>query len=525
MRDGVELCLNVYLPFAASKEGQKVPVIASLGPYGKDIHSLDFVSPIGPDACFELADPLIWTHKHGYAIVRADTRGTGGSGGRFDPFGLERSLEINGDAEGQDVHDLVEWAGTQSWSSGKVALSGISYYGMVCWWGAMQRPKHLSAVVAYEGLCDIFNLASRMGGIGNPPFQTHWFDNVTNQRGRLEGVADSELKQNRADFIKLFYEYEWQTGGVWSILERERKLENIEVPVYSAGNWTDPEIHLPGNILAFYGASSKNKWLEMHTGNHLAAYYNADQIEIQRKFLDYFLRDQHDSGILDVPQINLQLSKGDNKQFYRAEQSFPPKDVEWESLYITGPGSLGKEKPAEDSFQIDYEGFTGRVQLLSEAFSDEFEILGCPYLELFVKTEAEDMDIFCYLRSQKADGSLVIFTGNHNEPINNFTRSWVRLSHRESAEDLLSQQIPIIRNKQKTEIVKGQVYKVILPIVPASYIFEPGYRLNVEIGACGTEDTLPIMRHQGGDRTPERFTGKNSILPGSRVVLPRVRRT
>lgn len=74
MRDGVELCVNVYLPFAASKNGEKVPVITSLGPYGKDIQALEFglpktdiyanmlrnVSPIGPDACFELADPLIW---------------------------------------------------------------------------------------------------------------------------------------------------------------------------------------------------------------------------------------------------------------------------------------------------------------------------------------------------------------------------------------------------------------------------------------------------------------------------------
>lgn len=424
-----------------------------------------------------------------------------------------------------DVHDLVEWAGTQSWSSGKVALSGISYYGMVCWWGAMQKPKHLSAIVAYEGLCDIFNLAARMGGIGNPPFQQHWLDNVTNQRGRREGVGEDELKQNRADFIKLLYEHEWPTEGVWPILERERILQNIEVPMYSAGNWTDPELHLPGNMLAFYGASSTNKWLEMHTGNHLAAYYEQDQIEIQRKFLDYFLRGKHDSGILDVPRVNLQLTKGDNKQLYRAEKSFPPEDLEWESLYITKSGSLSAEKPSENSFQIDYEGLTGRLEFLTEVFQEDFEILGCPYLELVVKTEAEDMDIFCHLRSQRADGSLVIFTGNHNEPINNFTRSWVRLSHREPAEELLSQRIPIIKNKEKAEVVKGKTYTVVLPIVPTSYIFEPGYRLNVEIGACGTAATIPIMRHNGGDRTAERFGGKNSILAGSRLVLPRVRRT
>jgi len=74
MRDGIELCADVFLPPSASKQGQKVPVICSLGPYGKDIPVLEFglpqttmyadmyrqIKPLGPHACFELLDPLIW---------------------------------------------------------------------------------------------------------------------------------------------------------------------------------------------------------------------------------------------------------------------------------------------------------------------------------------------------------------------------------------------------------------------------------------------------------------------------------
>lgn len=391
----------------------------------------------------------------------------------------------------------------------------------------MQRPKHLSAVVAYEACTDIFDLAARMGGISNPPFQTHWYENIVvpTQRGRLEGMSEAELKNNRVDFIKLFYEYEWHEGGVWDVLKRERSLDKIEVPMYSAGNWMDPEIHLPGNTLAFLEASSEQKWLEMHTGNHLAAYYDPDHIEIQRKFLDYFLRDKHDSGILDVPKIRLQLGQGDNKQSYRAEDSFPPKDVEWISFYLTNTGELKTELPAGDTFEIDYEGMTGRVELATEPFSEYFEILGCPYLELIVSTDAEDMDIFCYLRSQRPDGSLVNFVGNHDEPVNNFARSWLRLSHREEAEQLLSQAVPLIHNQRKAAVEKGKPYKVLVPIVPTTHIFEPGFRLNLEVGACGTEQTLPIMRHQGGDRTNDRFGGKNSVICGSKLVVPRVKRS
>jgi predicted acyl esterase len=77
MRDGIELCANLFLPFSASKEGKKVPVICSLGPYGKDIHAATFglprtpiyaemyksIKPLGPDAAFELCDPAIWVSR------------------------------------------------------------------------------------------------------------------------------------------------------------------------------------------------------------------------------------------------------------------------------------------------------------------------------------------------------------------------------------------------------------------------------------------------------------------------------
>ena len=74
MRDGVELCADVFLPFSASKDGLKAPVLCSLGPYSKDIHASEFglpktdiyanmyksIKPLGPDACFELTDPMLW---------------------------------------------------------------------------------------------------------------------------------------------------------------------------------------------------------------------------------------------------------------------------------------------------------------------------------------------------------------------------------------------------------------------------------------------------------------------------------
>jgi predicted acyl esterase len=41
--------------------------------------------------------------EYGYALLRVDSRGIGGSQGKLDPFGLERSLDTQADAEGQGI--------------------------------------------------------------------------------------------------------------------------------------------------------------------------------------------------------------------------------------------------------------------------------------------------------------------------------------------------------------------------------------------------------------------------------------
>lgn len=48
----------------------------------------------------------------------------------------------------------------------------------------------------------------------------------------------------------------------------------------------------------------------MHTGNHLASFYEPDHIALQKQFLDYFLMDKLDNGMLDVPRIRLMQRRG-----------------------------------------------------------------------------------------------------------------------------------------------------------------------------------------------------------------------
>lgn len=109
--------------------------------------------------------------------------------------------------------------------------------------------------------------------------------------------------------------------------------------------------------------------------------------------------------------------------------------------------------------------------------------------------------------------------------MNNFARGYFRLSHHDEAankfrqERVLSQAIA-----SKSTVVSGKVYSVLIPLYPTAYLFGKGQTITLEIGSVNTSGIIPPMRHEGGDRLPQRFDGENCILPHGRLVLPRVRR-
>jgi predicted acyl esterase len=423
-----------------------------------------------------------------------------------------------------DLYDIVEWAGTQSWSSGGVALSGISYYGMVGYWAAMQKPPHLTCVVSYESQCSLYQ-ATRRGGIYSHNFQSHWYNNiVVPQQSKRGLVSEDALRENRVDYPGVLMAAEYPTDSIWAILDRARKLSHIEVPIYLAGNWTDPELHLAGNIRAFNNISSKQKWLEMHTGNHLAAFYEPSHIKLQKQFLDFFLFGRTDNGMSDVPQIRLVQHHGTRTFYHENESAFPPPDAEDVALYLTPKQTLSLTTPDEHRLNFEYQGLEENLNFILETpFAESFEILGSPYLELDVNTEAQDMDLFIYLRAFDGDGKNIVLLGNHGEPMDSFGRGYFRLSHRDEVkadfkdEGILCQ--PVV---PRSEVTPGKTYTVTVPVFPVAFLFDKGQSLHLEIGSVNSESVIPAMRHEGGDRTRARFAGKNVIVSHGKLVLPKV---
>ena len=104
MRDGAWLRADVLRP----KGARRVPAIMNLGIYQKDkvwIPPADLEEKSNPHLVWETANPLWWVPR-GYALVRVDSRGSGKSPGRTDPWSP---------GEAQDFYDAIEWAARQPW--------------------------------------------------------------------------------------------------------------------------------------------------------------------------------------------------------------------------------------------------------------------------------------------------------------------------------------------------------------------------------------------------------------------------
>lgn len=147
MSDGVRLSARLFRPDTS----EPVPVIVRHTPYGA-IEAAIRAMPEGWiwwDVVF--GDALV---RHGYAFLEVYTRGTHTSQGCFD---------WSGPREQADAADMIEWASKAAWSSGSVAMTGLSYDGETAWAGAASGHPALKTIVPMGSLTSFAGAIYRNG--------------------------------------------------------------------------------------------------------------------------------------------------------------------------------------------------------------------------------------------------------------------------------------------------------------------------------------------------------------------------
>jgi len=541
--DGLVLRANVFRPDAPGR----FPVIMAQGVYGKDVHFEDAFKPqwdqllaVYPELArsgstgrylrWETADPERWV-PDGFVVIHVDTRGTGKSPGYLDPRSPREIV---------DYYEAIEWAARQPWSNGKIGLLGISYYAVTQWRVATLRPPHLSAICPWEGYVDYYRDSTHHGGILSSGFASYWWpkqclavqhgnpssphsDRLTG--GRMNGdtaLSDAMLIANRTDYPADILRHNLDSAW-WR--ERTPVLSRIEVPLFSAGNWGGPGMHLRGNIEGFLGVASKDKWLSLHTGKHWTSFYLPKYVAMQKRFFNFYLRGEQ-NGWDREPRVQM-IVRDPRGERFRTSDQYPLPDMVARRHYLDATSStLSPDKPVR-SGEAKYDAMGDGVTFTTPPLGADLELNGPIKAHLLVSSSTEDMDLFATVRAFDATGNEWIIDGAHElAPI---SRGWLRVSQRRLDPVRSTELRPFHAHDRVQKLMPGAGYEVDVEIWPTLAVLPAGCRVALTI--MGKDFQFPgvpgrILHNHPQDRHCADFKGINSVLTGglhgSYLVLPEI---
>lgn len=472
MRDGVLLRVNVFRPVADGA----YPVLMSAHPYGKDrlpkpkrrggyqpFPQLRMVPQSHPYrvsawTSWEAPDPGYWVPR-GYVVINADLRGWGTSDGIGTLFDAVR--------EGEDYHDLIEWAARQPWSSGKVGLSGVSYLAITQWSVAATRPPHLAAICPWEGLTDLYRDHARRGGVREDGFTVMW-SRIQSRLAR-KGTAVDLRKQQRA---------RPEFDAWWA--KRNADIESIDVPALICGSFSDHSLHSRGSFEGFRRIGSEQKWLYTHRAPKWVAYYSDECLATQARFFDHFLTGV-DNGQADQPAVRLEVREDtDTVSSVRHESQWPPAGTSWQRWHLDprtrGFATVAPEKSTVASFATR----TGKL-LFTHRFTEDTEITGSMLLRIAIECgDCRDVHLFAGIRKLRG-GRPVAFEGSYGLRNSLVTFGMRKASHRRTDPARSVPWLPFHPDDLSEPLRLGEVVEVDIDMPPSATLFRAAEELQLDI--------------------------------------------
>lgn len=505
LRDGVRISVDVHRP---TNETAAAPLIA-WSPYGKHGHVRYEQFPgcgveagdVSEHTAFEGPDPAFWVPR-GYAVINADPRGLWHSEGRATYVSPE---------EARDQYDLIEWAGSQPWSNGKVGLTGVSYLAVSQWNVAALRPPHLAAINPWEGWTDIYREVVRHGGIP----ETKFWPFIVRTWGFSASQVEDLLGLARAH--PLFDEY-WES--------KRPDLSGITVPAFVVASWADQGLHLRGTLEGFKRISSEHKWLDIHGRKKWAYYYDPENTKRLQEFFDHFLQGE-DTPVLRWPKVRFEVRDSYLEGRFRSAERWPLDVTTYEALHLDASTASLQRHPVEEPSSVAYSSLgSGAGAHRAEfdiTFEERVELVGHMSAKLWMSAdEADDLDVFVAVVKLDANGDIVPFAYYSQFDDGPVALGWLRASHRELEQAATDFQ-PIQAHRQTRKLSPGEIVALNVEIWPSGTRFEAGDTLRLIVQ--GTD----VYKYGRGWRVQTRHedsvnVGRNVLHTGgkydSRLVVP-----
>lgn len=479
MRDGILLRANVYRPQGTGP----FPVIVCAHPYGKDalpkrrgrrwavspqyrIMRQPSVVAFSDETGWEAPDPAWWTAQ-GYAVVNADLRGAGVSDGVSSPMS---------DQEGEDVHDLIEWAGTQPWSTGAVGMLGVSYLAMSQYKAAALHPPHLRAICPWEGFTDAYRDLFTPGGIRENGFSSIWQAALKRTtRSAVDLGAERTVHSLRDDW--------------WRSLAPQ--LRKIEVPMLVCTSFSDGNLHTVGSFRAFDQVGSPDRFACTHRAGKWHTFYSDEAKAVQLAFFDRYLRGHE---VPPPPRVRLEVrASRDEVVEVRAEQEWPLARTSWRRLYLGDRGTLTDAQPG----QAGQVTFAARKAAASFTFVTprDLELTGPMNLLLWASVDgADDASLFVGVEKWNHD-SWIPFEGSYGYGRDRIALGWQKVSLRELDPANSAPHRPEREFTTAQPVQPGEIVPLQIPLGPSSTLFRAGESLRLLVAGRTLAPRNPLTGH------------------------------
>ena len=294
--------------------------------------------------------------ERGFHVVVSSCRGTGGSGGTFDPMRHERT----------DGLDTVEWLRRQPWFTGRLGTFGPSYVGYTQW--AIADVPELAAMATvvtassfrdatYAG--ESFSLYTTLAWATILHAQNGgWLPNtieVLRGQPRLrQALAHLPLAEadRLATGMEVAFFRRWlalagaertELEGYWGELGHDHRLAEVSAAVLMIGGWHD--IFLPWQLrdYAALRAAGTRPYLTIGAWTHGSASLFAAALRESIAWLTEHLRGEP-AGVRRRP-VRLQVEGGG----WREYDDWPPEGRRVQPWYLGPGGRLSTEPPPVES--------------------------------------------------------------------------------------------------------------------------------------------------------------------------------
>ena len=522
--DGIGISLAVARPVQAdgTAESQPLPVIVTFTPYNKN--TSDYVSLGGA------INPYFV--EHGYVHVLVDVRGTGRSGGGWDPFSAR---------EQQDYSQVLDWVASQPWCNGTIGLWGISATATTSVFAASQGHPAVKALFPIVAHGDIYRDVVFVGGQASVAFLPAWMSAVT-----LLGAVNPSFYDDPAQYATALGQHLVglndflvpRTVGVltgaedsaydndyWSTKAPLEVMEGVKVPTFLVGGLFDIfQRSEPLNYEALKGHVTTKlligPWhhLQASTGDGLPMGGVPSLDHTALRWFDRYLKNI-DNGADRLPAVTQWVW---GQEQFITSPDWPHPEAKAQRLYLQASGALAAQKPttaaapatvvqqpvggvcSESTLQISL-GLTGYTQLpcfyddrlaqVAEATFDTAPLEQDLYLngpiqaDIWMSTTASDAGLVVRVSDLQADGTAKALTSG-------LQTASLRAVDESRSRKLDGQMIqPWHPFTSASVLPVGSGNKVLVPveIFPTSALIKKGNRLRISVGASNFPfATMPV---------------------------------